>query len=78
MNDIKITKFNSRIHLYLIMFRERDGFKLSFPRRSRGTPAREGKLAFGLLGVHYLLESLLGKIRKNLIAISVIKIADLD
>ena len=49
MNDIKITKFNSRINLYLIMFREREryGFKLSFPRRSHRTPTREGKLAFG-------------------------------
>ena len=49
MNDIKITKFNSRINLYLIMSREREryGFKLSFPRRSHRTPTREGKLAFG-------------------------------
>ena len=72
MNDIKITKFNSRINLYLIMFRERE--------RERGiqvelsSPEHQQEKESWLLGVHYLLGSLLGKIRKLIIAISVIKI----
>ena len=70
MNDIKITKFNSRINLYLIMFRERErGIQVEL-----SSPEHQQEKESWLLGVHYLLGSLLGKIRKLIIAISVIKI----